>query len=121
MVRANSAIRVIPEDSLGGIVADETVTVSGQDFFRQFVAAWRDRDTAERYAISIHERPSARWGGQVWIEYAQRRIFQAALPAGQAGIRELGQQAADIAYQKVTDAEVERLLFRDADIGPDEI
>jgi curli production assembly/transport component CsgE len=102
-------------------VADQTVTVAGQDFYQQFVVAWRERDIAERYAISVHERPSARWGSQVWIEYAQRRIFQAALPAGRTGIRQLGEQAAEFAFQKVTDAEVERLLFRDADVGVDEI
>ena len=113
--------RVVPQESVGGIVADQTVTVAGQDFYQQFVTTWRERDKGERYAISIHERPSARWGSQVWIEYAQRRIFQAALPTGRAGIRQLSEQAADIAFQKVTDAEVERLLFRDADIGPDEI
>ena len=119
--RADGAIRIVPQESFGGIVADQTVTVAGQDFFQQFVTAWRERDSAERYAIAIHERPSARWGSQVWIEYGQRRIFQAALPTGRAGIRQLSEQAADIVFQKVTDAEVERLLFRDADIGPDEI
>lgn len=118
---ANEAVRVFPSDRVGGIVADQTVTVAGQDFYQQFVAAWRERDSAERYAISIHERPSARWGSQVWIQYAERKVFQAALPAGRVNIRQLGEQAAEITFQKVTDAEVERLLFRDVDLGPDEM
>lgn len=105
----------------GGVVANQTVTVAGQDFYQHFVAAWRDRDLSERFTISIHERPSARWGSQVWIEFAQRRIFQSALPTGRGGIRSLAEQAIEIAHQLIGDAEVDRLLFRDVDIGPDEM
>ncbi len=109
------------QEMYGGVVTDETVTVAGQDFYQYFVTAWRERDLSERYAISIHERPSPRWGTRVWIEYAQRRVFQAQLPTGRAGIRALSEQAVEMAYQKVADIEVERLLFRDADMGADEI
>jgi curli production assembly/transport component CsgE len=76
---------------------------------------------SERYAISVHERPSARWGTQIWIEYAQKRVFQAALPTSIANIRALSEQAAEVAQQKVVDVEVDRLLFREAEFGPDEI
>jgi curli production assembly/transport component CsgE len=65
----------------GGVVANQTITVAGQEFYQCFVSAWRDKDMSERYAISIHERPSARWGSQIWIEYAQKRIFQSPLPS----------------------------------------
>lgn len=108
-------------DLLGGVVTNQTVTVAGYDFYRHFVSAWRERDIAERFAISIRERPSARSGTQVWIEYGQRRIFQAALPALRANIKALSENAVEIAYQKVTEAELERLLVRDVDVGQDEI
>lgn len=109
------------QDLYGGVVANQTITVAGQDFYQYFVSAWRDRDMGERFAISVHERPSARWGSQIWIEYAQRRVFQAFLPTGRAGIKALSEQAVEAAYQKIADAEVERLLFRDPDMGSDEI
>ncbi|HJV84721.1 MAG TPA: CsgE family curli-type amyloid fiber assembly protein [Noviherbaspirillum sp.] len=109
------------QETYGGVVTDETVTVGGQDFYQCFVTAWRERDLSERYVISIHERPSARWGTRVWIEYAQRQVFQMQLPVGRTGIRALSEQAAEIAYKKITDIEVERLLFRDTDMGADEI
>jgi curli production assembly/transport component CsgE len=109
------------QEIYGGVVANQTVTVAGQDFYQSFVAAWRDRDLSERFSISIHERPSARWGSQVWIEFAQRRIFQAALPTGRGGIRSLAEQAIEVAYQLIGEAEVDRLLFRDVDVGPDEM
>lgn len=113
--------RTVRQELYGGVVANQTMTVAGQDFYRHFVSAWNEQDLSARFAISVHERPSARWGTQVWVEYAQRRIFQASLPTGRAGIRALSERAAEIALQKVADVEVERLLFRDADLGADEI
>ena len=104
-----------------GVVTNQTVTVAGYDFYQYFVAVWRERDMAERFALSVYERPSARSGTQVWVEYGQRRIFQAFLPISRPSIKAVSEQAANVAYQKIVDAEVERLLMRDADIGPDEI
>ncbi|RZI41778.1 hypothetical protein EGT07_16900 [Herbaspirillum sp. HC18] len=109
------------QEAYPGVVVNQTVTVAGQDFYQRFVAAWRERDLSERFSISIHERPSPRWGSQIWIEFAQRRIFQSALPGGRGEIQALAEKAIETAYQLVADAEVDRLLFRDADVGPDEI
>lgn len=109
------------QEIYGGVVANQTVTVAGYDFYQYFVAAWRDRELSERFAISIHERPSARWGSQIWIQYAQKRVFQASLPSGRAGIKALSEQAVEIAFEKVAEVEVERLLTRNSDMGPDEI
>jgi curli production assembly/transport component CsgE len=108
------------QEMYGGVVANQTITVAGQDFYQYFVSAWRDKDMSERYAIAIHERPSARWGSQIWIEYAQKRIFQTPLPSSRARIKALTEQAAEAAYDKVVDAEVQRLFFREPDIGPDD-
>jgi curli production assembly/transport component CsgE len=102
-------------------VLNQTITVAGQHFYQWFVMYWRDREISDRFAISIHERPSARWGTQVWIEYAQKPVFQAALPSSIADIKALSEQAAEIAQQKVVDVEVDRLLFREWEFGPDEI
>lgn len=105
----------------GGLVTNQTITVAGQDFYQHFVAAWQELAVSERFAISIHERPSARWGSQVWIEFSQRRILQFALPAGRSGIRAISEQAVAVVQQRIIDAEVERALFRNADLGADEI
>jgi curli production assembly/transport component CsgE len=107
-------------ESYGGVVVNQTITVAGQEFFQYFVALWRERELSERFAITVIERPSARWGGQVWVEFAQRRVFQAPLSSARAGLRSLSEQAVDLVYQTVIDTEAERLLFRDADLGADE-
>jgi curli production assembly/transport component CsgE len=105
----------------GGIVVDQTITVIGHEFYQYFVALWRDQDLSNRYAISIHERPTARWGSQIWIEYAQRRVFQTVLPPTRTNIKSMSEQAVEVAYPRVIDVEVQRLLFRDPDLGADEI
>ena len=111
----------LQKEIYGGVIVNQTVTVAGQDFYQHFVALWRDKPNSERYAVSVHERPSARWGSQVWVEYAQQRVFQAALPSMRASVQAVSEQAVDLAYQNVMDADVQRLLFRDRDIGPDEM
>lgn len=108
-------------ESYGGIVLNQTITVGGQDFYRQFVSLWRDKPLTDTYAISVHERPSARFGTQVWIEYAQRRMFQSTLPSSRAAIGALSERAVETAYQSVVDTSVQRLLFQHDDLGRDEI
>ncbi len=110
-----------PQELYAGVVLDQTVTVVGHEFYQYFAALWRDRETSERYAISIHERPSARLGSQLWVEYAQRRVFQIVLQATRANVKEISREAADIAFQNVMDIEVQRLMSRDRDLAPDEL
>jgi len=100
---------------------NQTVTVAGNDFYQHFVLAWRDSELSERHVLSVHELPSARWGSRIWIEYQQRRILQINLPVSRAAIKAMGAQAASAVQQQVTDEEVQRLLFREADLGADEI
>lgn len=109
------------QETFAGVIVDQTVTVAGHDFYQEFVAMWREKDAGNRYAIAVVERPSARWGSQVWVEYAHRRVFQMVLPAARANVRAVAAEAVDAAYQNVVDAEVQRMLFRDEDLAPDEI
>jgi curli production assembly/transport component CsgE len=117
--RGNDENSVLP-DPYAGVVTNQTVTVAGQEFYRNFMAAWQDKELNERYTLSIHERPSARHGSKVWIEFARRRVFQSNLPPSHRAIKEISEQAVEIAYQNVVDADVQRLLFREQDLAADE-
>lgn len=110
----------ILNDPYTGIVVNQTITVAGQDFFQYFIAAWRDKEMVDKFEISISERPSARFGSQIWINYGQKRIFQTFLPAARAAIKPISLAAADAVYEGIVQADVQRLLFRDPDLGPDE-
>jgi curli production assembly/transport component CsgE len=104
----------------GGIITSQAVTVAGHEFSDYFIAAWRDKPDSERYAIAIRERPSARLGSQVRIDFAQRPVYQSRLPPSRAALKALGEQAADIAYQAVQATEAQRVLIIDADLAADE-
>lgn len=76
---------------------------------------------SERYNVSVHERPSARYGSLVWVEYDQRRVFQAFLPIARANVRPIAESAAASALQTVLQADISRLLFHEADLASDEM
>jgi curli production assembly/transport component CsgE len=108
-------------DALGGIVTTDTVTLVGQDFYTYFAQAWSAIPLSERYTVSVHERPSARYGSLVWVEFGQHRVFQAFLPIARANVRPVAENAATVAFQNVMQADLTRLLFRDADMASDEL
>lgn len=102
------------------MVVGQTVTVPGQDFYQYFVARWRDQPSSERYMISVHERPSARLGNLVWVEYERMRLFQTILPVSRSQIRQVSEQAAELTWQRLIEFELERTLYNDADLAKDE-
>lgn len=109
------------DSAYDGVIVNQTVTLVGHDFYRAFVAAWRDKPNAERYTLTIVERPTARLGSQIWVEFLRRRVFQAMLPPARARVTGFAEAAVDATYQAVVQSEVQRLLFRDPDLGPEEI
>jgi curli production assembly/transport component CsgE len=119
LAAAQQAERGLQAES-AGIVTNRAVTVAGHEFFNYFIAAWRDKPDSERYALAIHERPSARFGSQIKIEFAQRPVYQARLPPSRAALKALGEDAADSAYQAVLAADAQRMLIDDADLARDE-
>jgi curli production assembly/transport component CsgE len=103
-----------------GIVTNQAVTVAGHEFCRYFLAEWRDKPGSDRYMLAIRERPSARWGSLVWVEFAQRRIYQVQLPPARAELRTLAESAAENTWQAVLDIERQQRLAGDADLAADE-
>ena len=108
------------EEAYGGVVVGQTVTVAGQDFYQYFSSLWRDKPTNEKYSITVRERPSARLGNLVWIEYERMTLFQALLPVSRSQIRPVSEQAVEIAWQRLMELEIERKFFNDADLAKDE-
>jgi hypothetical protein len=55
-----------------GMVTNQAMTVAGQDFYQYFSALWYDKPLAEQFSLAVRERPSARQGNQVQIDFAGR-------------------------------------------------
>jgi curli production assembly/transport component CsgE len=109
------------DEALGGIVTTDTVTLAGQDFYSWFAQAWSAIPLSDRYIVSVHERPSPRYGSLVWVEYGQRRVFQAFLPIARSNVKPVAENAAQVAFNNVMQADLTRLLFHDADMASDEL
>ncbi|MEO7494082.1 MAG: CsgE family curli-type amyloid fiber assembly protein [Massilia sp.] len=80
--RAEPEQAAMPETHIEalGIVTNQAVTVAGHEFCNHFIAEWRDKPGSERYTLAIRERPSARWGSLIWVDFGQQRLLQLQLP-----------------------------------------
>lgn len=76
---------------------------------------------SDRYSITVHERPSAILGNRIRIDCLNRTVFAATLPNSRSDLKGFAERAVDIAYQNASQAEIQRLMFHDADLGPDEL
>jgi curli production assembly/transport component CsgE len=106
---------------LAGVVTDATLSLAGHAFYTSFCAFWHDKPMNGLFAVAIREQLSARRGNQVIVEYAGRVIFRSALPPASANLAPLGEQAVEISYETAMHAEVQRLLFSQDELAPDEL
>lgn len=118
-----AALAIVParaDDPLAGVVLDQTVTVAGHAFYQTFCMFWHDKPMSDMFAVAVRELPSARRGSQVVVEHAGRTVFRNVLPPARAEVAPLSQQAVDLSYDAVANAEVGRLLFSQDELAPDE-
>jgi curli production assembly/transport component CsgE len=108
-------------DLVGGLVLDTTVTVLGHEFFSAYADAWRELDSAQRYSITIHEAPTARFGSAIRVQARGRTVYQSLLRPNRQAARELAQAVAGDIFNSLIRAEAEEALFRDPDLGREEL
>lgn len=113
--------RKLIKDPLLGVVINRTITVLGKDFYQYFTSLWRQKDGSENYTISIQERPTARFGSEIWVEYRQKKMFHAFLSPARSAAKDISQQAVEIVLKNITQNEVDRALFHSPDLGPEEL
>lgn len=80
-----------------GLVLDRTFTRFGQGFYNEFTRLRSDEDPDARENLTIHERPTARWGSLIWITHNRKVIFKTALSPG----RNQQEQSAKLAWSQV--------------------
>jgi len=108
-------------DPLGGMVINRTVTVLGNDFYQYFSTAWRELDANHLYTVSVYERPTARFGSEIWIQFRQTRVFHIFLAPARQAARPIGERAAEIVYKNIMQSELQRALFQSEDLAKEEL
>lgn len=115
-----SATRTLNRAEVGGLVVGQTVTMNGRAFYDGFASAWAEMDEAGRFNVSITERPTARLGSQMFIDYGNRRMVQLALPTNRSQIPALSAEIAAQVYEGILNYQVAQ-VFGDADLARDEL
>jgi curli production assembly/transport component CsgE len=117
---AQAAPCALADVQVGGLIANQTITPAGHEFFQAFTALWQDNVLHERYTIAIRERPSAKSGNAIQVDYGNRTVFRAVLPPARSAVRELGANAVELAYDNIAAAETACLLMDDGDLAAEE-
>ena len=108
-------------EGIRGLIVDNTVTFIGRDFYDAFALAWLDQRVGDIDNLSINERPTARSGSRVWVESNGRSLFQVFLSPVRANIETTARKAARSVARRVEELKIERLLFKNPDLAPDEL
>jgi curli production assembly/transport component CsgE len=105
-------------EQASGFIVDRTITQFGGEFMRVFSQTWRALPGTQEFDVTIIERPTARYGSLVWIEYNNRPIARAFLYAGRStAIRSIAVAAAEYVANKLADEALASMLFEDPDLA----
>lgn len=112
--------RTLNSKEVGGLVVGQTMTMAGRTFYESFARTWSDKDENGRFTVAITERPTARLGSQVFVQYGNRLMFQTFLPPNRTLIPAISADAANQVYQGILDYQLSQ-FFGDPDVGRDEL
>jgi len=108
------------EAQLSGLIIDNTITRFGHDFHRYLSYQLQD-STALKADLVVRERPSARWGSLVWVEYGQTTVYRRFLQPNVAEIETIAEQAAQLVLEEIERNKLRSLLQDTFDMERDEL
>ncbi len=108
------------DDELKGFIIDQTITHIGHLFYRHFSERLRDTSALD-FNLVVRERPSARWGSLVWVEYEGSTVYRRFLAPNTAELQAVANDAADEVKEAVTRRRLEILLQDTTDMDRDEL
>jgi curli production assembly/transport component CsgE len=118
---ARGADDLLDGDGLGGIITDQTVTFIGHAFYQGFVRAWQEPPDMGAVNLTIYERPSARWGSLIWVEYRGETLFKRFLFPAHKDADVVGAAAARQVAANIEQLHMRRLMYRDPDMAASEL
>lgn len=105
---------------LTGVLVDRTLSVVGQSFYRAFSQIAMGRPIIRGATLTIHERPDARWGIQVWISERSRVYYRTQLSPRLSVADDYARQATDIVEKAILERRLSASLNPSADLGKEE-
>ncbi|MBF7053190.1 hypothetical protein IOC61_07615 [Halomonas sp. KAO] len=112
----------LQEPGISGLVIDRTVTMTGRTFYRQFSQLSLERPVLNNVVLTVHERPSARWGSQVWITRDNNRVvYQATMSPRLSDIDGYVQAAVEQVENLVIRQTLTEALADDPDLADEEL
>ena len=109
------------EEEINGLLVDHTMTRIGREFFDNFSARWRLNGGNAYDNLTFYERPSARSGSVVWIEYRSQTLYSTNLRPNTVNVDAIADNAIQQVHGSLGRAKISALLNRDPDLAKDEI
>ncbi|MHA6194991.1 curli production assembly/transport protein CsgE [Pseudomonas wadenswilerensis] len=108
------------EEEMLGFIVDDTISHIGHDFYYAFSERLRATSPMD-FNLVVRERPSARWGSLVTIEYQQRLVYRRFLAPNTVELKDEAYQAADWVRGQIVQRKLENLLQDTTDLERDEL
>ncbi|AWF82472.1 curli assembly protein CsgE [Microbulbifer sp. A4B17] len=109
------------ESLLTGLVIDNTVSGIGHEFARSLSIYITTNLVGFDYNLTVHERPSARWGSVVWVTFESKQVFKTVIYPGRRKFGAIVEQAAAQINNNVRQQRLQDLLSQNIDLAGDEI
>ena len=109
------------DDILQGLIIDHTVTFIGRSFYYHFSKAWSEESIHGDYNLTVYEQPTAHSGSRVWVEWDRRIVYQVFLSPASRDIQAASQNAASTIARRLEVIELQKSLFNNPDLAPDEL
>jgi curli production assembly/transport component CsgE len=108
------------DEEMLGFIVDDTISHIGHDFYYSFSERLRATSPMD-FNLVVRERPSARWGSLVTVEYRQRLVYRRFLPPNTVDLQDEASQAADLVRGQIAQQKLEALLQDTTDLERDEL
>ena len=108
------------DDEMLGFIIDDTISHIGHDFYYSFSERLRATSPMD-FNLVVRERPSARWGALVTVEFQQRLVYRRFLPPNTVELKEEAYDAADWVRGQIVQRKLEAMLQDTTDLERDEL
>lgn len=117
MMLMSSHATIAAEIEVPGLMTDNTITRIGHDFYREFTDHWEEEYPG---AITINERPSARWGSWIMIKVDQDLLYQTFLFPNKHDFDKQVNIALASVYDALSKRAINKALLNTGDLTKDE-